>query len=124
VSRATSSVAIASEGRLKVDSARLGFHGRGSLLEADMARESATLIAIVGILSAVGALAADGPGPGQEERRICRGGTKQLSSRIRTTRRCLTAAQWAEEDQANSRLPLTAQITAGQNDGRQSAAPR
>jgi len=89
-----------------------------------MARESVILIATVGILSAVAALAAEAPGPDQEEGRICRGGTKQLSSRIRTTRRCRTAAQWAEEDQANSRLPLSAQITAGQNDGRQSAAPR
>ena len=89
-----------------------------------MAGKSIIIIATIAALSAAGALAADPPAQSQDERLICRGGLKQLSSRIRTPRRCRTAAQWQEEDQAKSRMPLSAQITTGQNDGRQSPTPQ
>jgi len=89
-----------------------------------MAGKSVILILLTAALSAAGAIASDPPARSQDERPICRGGTKQLSSRIRTARRCLTAEQWQEEDRAKSRVPLSAQVTAGQNDGRQSATPR
>lgn len=89
-----------------------------------MAGKPFILIALTAALSAAAAVAADPPAQAQDERRICRGGTKQLSSRIRTARRCLTAEQWQQEDEARARVPLSAQVTAGQNDGRQGAQPR
>ena len=51
------------------------------------------------------------------------GGLKQLSSRIRTARRCRTAEQWRQEEEAKGQMPLSAQITGSQNDGRQGATP-
>lgn len=89
-----------------------------------MAGKPFILIAMTAALSATAVLAADPPAQAQDERRICRGGTKQLSSRIRTARRCLTAEQWQAEDEARDRVPISAQVTQGQNDGRQSAQPR
>jgi hypothetical protein len=74
-------------------------------------------------LSAAAAYAADPPPAPSEERLICRGSTRQLSSRIRRPRRCLTAEQWREEDEGKA-LPISAQITGAQNDGRTSATPR
>jgi len=56
--------------------------------------------------------------------RICRGGgARTLGSHIRTRRRCLTAEQWRQEDEARSRTPPL-QITEGQNDGHGPAQPR
>lgn len=72
-------------------------------------------------LSAAAALAADPPA---DERRVCRGATKQLGSRIRRPRRCLTEEQWRQEDEEKGRVPLSAQVTEGQNDGRQTATPQ
>lgn len=89
-----------------------------------MAGKALILIVLTGALSAAGALAADPPAQSRDERLICRGATKQLSSRIRTPRRCRTAQQWQAEDEARGRVPLSAQVTAGQNDGRQGAQPR
>ena len=89
-----------------------------------MAGKSLILIALTAALSTAGALAADPPAQSRDERLICRGATKQLSSRIRTPRRCRTAEQWQAEDEAKGRVPLSAQVTTGQNDGRQSATPR
>jgi hypothetical protein len=43
---------------------------------------------------------------------------------MRTRQRCRTADQWRAEGEEKARLPLSLQITAGQNDGRQTAAPR
>ena len=60
----------------------------------------------------------------ERPRLICRGGERQLSSRIRSERRCRTAQQWQQEDERNAGLPLAAQVTQGQNDGRLSAQPR
>lgn len=79
----------------------------------------------IALSAAAAAVAADPPAQPKEERQplICRGGQKTLSSRIRTTRRCRTAEQWQREDDRGG-LPISAQITAGQNDGRATAQPR
>ena len=50
---------------------------------------------------------------------ICRGAARQLGSRIRTPRRCKTAEQWRQEDEARARLPVSGQITEGQDRGAQ-----
>lgn len=92
-----------------------------------MARKSLLFITLPGLLAA-GPLAAEpAPAPqaqAEEQRLICRGGQRQLSSRIRTQRRCRTAEQWQEEELNRAGIPISAQITQGQNDGRQSAQPR
>ena len=69
------------------------------------------------------AAAADPPAS-SDQRMICRGGERQLSSRIRSPRRCRTAEQWAREDEEKGRLPAGLQTTQGQNDGRAPSQPR
>jgi hypothetical protein len=67
---------------------------------------------------------ADPPAAQPEERRICRGGERQLGTRMRTPRRCRTAEQWRQEDESRDRIPVGLQTTQGQNDGRAPAQPR
>ncbi|MEA3040919.1 MAG: hypothetical protein QOC65_408 [Sphingomonadales bacterium] len=67
---------------------------------------------------------ADPPAAQPEQRLVCRGGERQLSSRIRTARRCRTAEQWQIEDAAANRLPPSLQVTQGQNDGQGPTQPR
>jgi hypothetical protein len=73
-------------------------------------------------------LAAEPPAPGQtqSDERICRGGgQRSLGSHIRTRRRCLTAEQWRQEEEAARTGPVNGlQVTAGQNDGQTRATPR
>lgn len=83
-----------------------------------MAGKSIALVALLLTLSAAGALAADPPGPSGDQRRICRGGERRLGTRTRTPRRCLTADQWEQEEDEKGGLPVTLQVTRGQNDGR------
>lgn len=59
-----------------------------------------------------------------DQRMICRGGERQLSSRIRSPRRCRTAEQWARDGEEKARLPVGLQTTQGQNDGRSPIQPR
>ncbi|HEV2818295.1 MAG TPA: hypothetical protein VGW40_13875 [Allosphingosinicella sp.] len=90
-----------------------------------MAGRSLALVALALTLPAADALAADPPAPAGEQRLICRGGERRLGTRTRTPRRCLTAEQWqreAENDQAG--LPVTLQVTQGQNDGRVVPTPQ
>lgn len=85
----------------------------------------AILIALAVTLSTAGALAADPPAQPGKQRPICRGGgQRSLGTHMRTPRRCRTAEQWREEDEAKGRVPISLQVTQGQNDGRQGAAPR
>ncbi len=70
------------------------------------------------------AAAANPPPPTADQRMICRGGQRQLSSRIRAPRRCQTAEQWAREDEEKGRLPVGLQTTQGQNDGQSPTQPR
>ncbi len=82
------------------------------------------LVAMALALSAAGAFAADPAPAPPEEPLICRGSTKQLGSRIRRPRRCKTAEQWRQEEQEKARVPISALVTEGQNDGRTTATPR
>ena len=82
----------------------------------------------IGLVLALGVAAeppAPAPASSQSNERICRGGGQRtLGSHIRTRRRCLTAAQWQQEDEARNRAAPGLLITQGQNDGRTTATPR
>ena len=82
------------------------------------------LVALVAALSLAGAMAAEPAAPAAKQRQICRTPEKQIGSRIRAGRRCRTEAQWQDEDDAKARLPVSMQVTAGQNDGQTKAQPR
>jgi hypothetical protein len=89
-----------------------------------MAGKSLTLVALAVTLSAVGAFAADPPAPAGKQRLICRGGgERSLGSHIRRAQRCRTVEQWQQEEEEKGRLPVSLQVTAGQNDGRVVSAP-
>ena len=47
---------------------------------------------------------------------ICREAEGHLGSHVRTSRRCLTAQQWQQEDAERDRVPVTLRVTAGQGD--------
>lgn len=90
-----------------------------------MAGKPVIIIALAATLSAAGALATDPPAQPEKQRRICRGGgERSLGTHMRTSRRCRTAEQWQAEDEAKARLPISLQVTQGQNDGRQSPTPQ
>ena len=61
--------------------------------------------------------------PPEKERKICRDAERQTGSHIRTPRKCRTAREWQEHDQAQA-LPLSAQITEGQSDVGQAKRPQ
>lgn len=83
------------------------------------------LLALGAALSAAGALAADPLARASgEQHLICRGGQRSLGSHIRAQRRCRTAEQWQREEEANANLPVTLQVTQGQNDGRVTPTPQ
>jgi len=88
-----------------------------------MAGKSLLLIALAAILTSA-ALAADPPASAEKQQRICRGGERQLGSHTRTRQRCRTAEQWRQEDEAKGNLPLSLQVTQGQNDGRVVPTPQ
>ena len=50
---------------------------------------------------------------------ICRAAKQSLGSRIRTPRRCKTAEQWAAEDEAAARVPISLRVNQSKNDGTQ-----
>ena len=82
-------------------------------------------LAITAAALAAAAPAEEPPSASDDQRRICRGGgERQLGTRMRTRRRCRTAEQWRQEDEAATRLPPSLQVTQGQNDGRAPAQPR
>ena len=89
-----------------------------------MAGRRVILIALAAALSAAAPLAADPPGPSAKQELICRGGQRSLGSHIRAQRRCRTAEQWQREEEANANLPVTLQVTQGQNDGRVTPTPQ
>ena len=86
-------------------------------------RKPAVLSALAALFL-TGALAAEPPAEPAKQQRICRAPEKQLGSRIRAQRRCRTAEQWQAEDEGKNGLPLSAQVTQGQNDGKVVAQPR
>jgi hypothetical protein len=75
-------------------------------------------------LTTAAALAADPPAQTEKQRLICRGGARQLGSHMRTPQRCRTAEQWQLEDEAKANLPVSLQVTQGQNDGRSVPTPQ
>ena len=81
-------------------------------------------IALALTLTSATAVAADPPAPAEKQRRICRGGERQLGSHVRTERRCRTAQEWRLEDEAKANMPVTLQVTQGQNDGRAVRTPQ
>jgi hypothetical protein len=90
-----------------------------------MAGKSLGLIALAALLTAAGAFAAEPSAPAEKQQRICRGGgDRQLGSHVRTRRRCLTAEQWQQEDEARANMPVSLQVTQGQNDGRTVPTPQ
>lgn len=89
-----------------------------------MAGKSLGLIALAATLTTASALAADPPAPAEKQQLICRSGARSLGSHIRAQRRCRTAEQWQREDQAKGGLPVTLQVTQGQNDGRVVPTPQ
>jgi hypothetical protein len=90
-----------------------------------MAGTSLGLIALAATLATAGAFAADPPATAEKQQRICRGGgERQLGSHVRTRRRCLTAEQWQQEDEAKANMPVSLQVTQGQNDGRVVPTPQ
>ncbi len=89
-----------------------------------MAGKPLALIALAFTLPATAALAADPPAPAEKQRRICRGGERQLGSHVRTERRCRTAEEWRLEDERSANRPVSLQVTAGQNDGQRPRTPQ
>jgi hypothetical protein len=89
-----------------------------------MAGKSIGLIALAVTLTAAGALAADPPASAEKQRRICRGGERQLGSHVRTERRCRNAEEWRLEDETKANMPVTLQVTQGQNDGQTVRTPQ
>ena len=57
-----------------------------------------------------GAQAADSGPATQGNSLICRSSQTVTGSRIRKPRRCKTAEQWRQEDEAAARLPITLQV--------------
>ena len=87
-----------------------------------MGKIAKILAAGLGLLTM--ALAAPDPAPNaQDNRRICRDSERQLGSHIRAARRCRTAEQWRQEDEAKARVPATLRVTEGQNDGQAGRQP-
>ena len=89
-----------------------------------MAARPLVPIAFAAALAAAGTLAAEPPPDSAKQRLVCRAAIKTVGSRIRNPRRCRTAEQWRDEDEAKGRLPISAQVTEGQNDGRAPVQPR
>lgn len=89
-----------------------------------MAARSIAVLAMAAALSSVAALAAEPPVPAERERRICRGGERQLGSHVRTERRCRTAEQWRLEEERGANRPVSFQVTPGQNDGQRPRTPQ
>lgn len=80
-------------------------------------RISVSLLVLVG-LAAPGAAAAAEPAPDKPQL-ICRSAQKALGSRIRKPRRCMTAEQWKEADEKAGRVPISLQVVAPKNEGKQ-----
>lgn len=86
-------------------------------------------LALAAPLGLAAALAAEPPPPAgaghaAKAQLVCRGGQRSIGSRTRTPRRCRPAEQWRQDDEAAGRLPIGAQVTTGQNDGKAPAQPR
>ncbi len=63
------------------------------------------------------------PPPSVKPARICRESERKTGSHIRSGRRCLTEEQWRAEDERRDRVPVSLQVTEGQ-DGKGQARPQ
>lgn len=88
-----------------------------------MAGKSLGLVALTVTLAAA-AFAADPPARSGDQRLICRGGERRLGTHTRTPQRCRSAEQWRQEDEEKGRIPVTLQVTQGQNGGRVTPTPQ
>jgi hypothetical protein len=84
------------------------------------------LLALAASLAVTGVVAAEPPRETskQQPAQVCRSATRTLGSHIRNQRRCRTEAQWKEEEESKSGLPIGAQVTTGQNDGQAGRQPQ
>jgi hypothetical protein len=89
-----------------------------------MAGKYIGLVVLAVTLTTAAAFAAAPPAPAEKQRRICRGGERQLGSHVRTERRCRTAEQWRLEDERGANRPVSLQVTPGQNDGQRPRTPQ
>jgi hypothetical protein len=76
------------------------------------------LLALVGPAVSTAAIAAESAAPSKPQL-ICRSAQKAIGSRIRKPRRCMTAEQWRESDEAAARVPISLQVVAPKNEGKQ-----
>lgn len=79
------------------------------------------VVPILAFVAAVGcgsALGAESPDQSKAPL-ICRAAKQSTGSHIRTPRRCKTAEQWATEDEAAGRVPISLRVNQSQNDGTQ-----
>ena len=83
-------------------------------------------LVLAAALAVTGALAAEPPREASKQQppQVCRSATRTLGSHIRSQRRCRTEAQWKEEEESKSGLPIGAQVTTGQNDGQPGRQPQ
>ena len=89
----------------------------GGSVENAMANGVSKLAGIAVLIAPGIALAAQEPAPPEKEAKICRASEPRTGSRIRTGRRCRTAAEWQKEDEERRRIPPTLTVTEGQPDG-------
>jgi hypothetical protein len=82
------------------------------------------LIALTFAVGPIAALAARPAAPAEKEHKICREAERNTGSHIRATRRCRTAEQWQQEDEAKSRIPPSLTVTEGQMDGHSPTQPQ
>jgi hypothetical protein len=90
-----------------------------------MIERYALLLAVGAGLTVTAAFAASDPDPkSPDTHRICRDSGRQLGSHIRAARRCRTAEQWRQEDEAKAQMPATLRVTEGQSDGHPGRQPQ
>ena len=89
-----------------------------------MIERNLALLAVGAGLIVTAAFASDDPSTkAPDSRRICRDSGRELGSHIRAARRCRTAEQWRQEDEARAQAPASLRVTEGQNDGQAGRQP-
>jgi len=78
------------------------------------------LLALAGLGVSAAAAAAE-RSASDKPQLICRSGQKSTGSHMRKPRKCMTAEQWQEADEAASRAPITMRVVAASSEGKQRA---
>ena len=76
------------------------------------------LMSLAAMAGLTGAVAPSPPADPANKQQVCRAAARQLGTRIRTPRRCRSAEQWQQDEDTKGGLPVGAQVTPGQNDGK------